>query len=465
MIKHYKFTFLLIICVFTCFFKINAQKKLNKDEQIIRNIYTKSLENPKAYYWLEYLCKEIGGRLSGSPQADAAVYYTKQILDTLGLDRVFLQEVKVPHWVRGKKEVGRIINSQKLGSIEVPICALGNSIGTGKAGVLAKVIEVKSFKELAKLGKEKIQGKIIFFNRPMKPAYIQTFKAYGNAANQRYSGPSEAAKYGAVGAIVRSLTTSLDDEPHTGSMGYKLNIPKIPAVAISTNAAELLSSLLKEDKELKFYFETHCKMLSDKTSYNVVGEIKGSKKPEEIIVVGGHLDSWDTGEGAHDDGAGVVQSMEVLYLFKTLNIKPKRTIRCVLFMNEENGLRGGKRYAELAEENKEKHIFALESDAGGFTPRYIGINNQFDKYSLTLKWNSLFKDYDVSIIEGGGGADISPLINQDVTTASLIPDSQRYFDYHHTAIDTFDKVHIRELQLGVATMTAFIYLMSEYGWE
>jgi Zn-dependent M28 family amino/carboxypeptidase len=259
------------------------------------------------------------------------------------------------------------------------------------------------------------------------------------------------------------MTGRIDDHPHTGSLRYQLNVRKIPAVAISTRGAELLSSLLKDDNKLRFYFRTTCRNLKEKKSYNVIGEIKGSQYPEQIIVVGGHLDSWDTGDGAHDDGAGVVQSMDVLRLIKAAGIKPKRTIRAVMFMNEENGLRGGRKYAELADKNKEKHIAALESDAGGFSPRAIGVNNDFKKFDKVKKWAKLFAPYGVKINNGGGGADIGPLRTQGTTIMGLSPDGQRYFDYHHTAIDTFDKIHPRELQLGAAAMAAMVYLLSEYG--
>ncbi|MDX2301619.1 MAG: M20/M25/M40 family metallo-hydrolase [Microscillaceae bacterium] len=430
---------------------------------MIRKIYSEALKNPVGYQWLEYLSNRIGGRLSGSPEAAAAVEFTRQIMDTLALSRVFLQDVMVPHWLRGEKEIGRITNSQLLGSQEVPVCALGNSVGTGPAGVSASVIEVKSFEELEKLGKKNIEGKIVFYNRPMDPTLVSTFAAYGGAVNQRFLGPSEAAKYGAIGVVVRSLTVNLDDQPHTGSLGYQLNIPQIPAVAISTRGAELLSGLLKNDPNLKFYFRTTCQMLLDVLSYNVVGEIKGTQYPDEIIVVGGHLDSWDNGDGAHDDGAGCVQSIDVLRLFKTLGIQPKRTIRAVMFMNEENGLRGGRKYAELAEDNKEKHIFAIESDAGGFTPQSLGIDDDYGKFVEVQKWQKLFEPYGIALVKGGGGADIGPLKSQNVTLAALIPDSQRYFDYHHTAVDTFDQVNPRELQLGAAAMAALVYLIAEYG--
>lgn len=434
------------------------------DQAMVKKIFDEALENGESYDMLRYLTKRIGGRLSGSPEAAAAVEWSRQQMETYGFDRVFLQEVMVPHWVRGKKEIGRIVNSRKLGSQSVNITALGNSVGTGPKGTVGQVVEVQDFQELAKLGRANIEGKIVFFNRPMDPKLIDTFKAYGGASGQRGSGPSEAAKYGAIGAVVRSLGSFQDDIPHTGGTRYALNTPKIPAVAISTNDADLLSGLLKDDAALEFYFETHAQMLPDVLSYNVVGEIKGSEFPDEIIVVGGHLDSWDLAEGAHDDGAGCVQAIEVLRIMKSLGYKPKRTIRAVMFMNEENGLRGGRKYAELAEQNGENHIAAMESDRGGFLPIGFGISGTTAQQEKLIGWKNLFEPYGIyQFKKGGGGADISPLRTQDVPLIGYLPDSQRYFKYHHTGIDNFEAVNQRELELGAAAMASVIYLIDQYG--
>lgn len=436
----------------------------DEDAAMLRKIYEEALLRGESYQMLEYLATKIGARLSGSPGAAAAVDWSKETMENLGFDNVFLQEVMVPHWVRGKKEVGRIVNSRKLGTVKVNVVALGNSVGSGPAGVLGKVIEVKNFEELAALGEARIKGKIVFFNRRMDPALIDTFAAYGGAANQRGGGPSEAAKYGAIGVVVRSLTTALDDNPHTGSTRYALNLPKLPAVAISTNDAELLSSLLKDDPDLSFYFETHSQMLEDKLSHNVVGELEGSGNSKEFIAVGGHLDSWDLAQGAHDDGTGCVQSIEVLRILKAIGYKPKRTIRAVMFMNEENGLRGGQKYAELAAAGNEKHIAAIESDRGGFKPVGFTFTTKDEQVAKIKSWAPLFEPYQVYKFDtGGGGADISPLAPQGVPLIGLYPDPQRYFDYHHTGIDTFDKVNRRELELGAATMAALVYLIDKYG--
>ncbi|MDN3594922.1 M20/M25/M40 family metallo-hydrolase [Zunongwangia endophytica] len=442
-----------------------AQSSLEKDEAKIKEIYDMALTNGQSYNWLGHLSNTIGGRLSGSYNAQRAVDYTKKELDSLGLDRVWLQEVMVPKWTRGFREYA-YIETIPGSSMPINICALGGSVATPDGGTKAEVIEVKDLEELEKLGEAKIKGKIVFFNRPMDATKINTFSAYGGAVDQRANGAAEASKFGAVGVLVRSMNLKIDEYPHAGSMYYG-DIPeeqKIPAAAISTKDAEYLSGNLKLQKDLKVYFKMNCENHPDVKSYNVIGEITGSEYPDEYIVVGGHLDSWDLGDGSHDDGAGCVQSMEVLRLFKELNYKPKRSIRVVLFMNEENGLRGGKKYAEVAKDKNENHVFALESDSGGFTPRGFTFNaneNQLQKLKI---WASLFKPYYLHIFkEGEGGADIGPLEGSGTVLAGLQPDSQRYFDYHHAATDTFDKVSKRELELGGASMAALIYLVDKYG--
>ena len=438
----------------------------NTDEIKFKEIYKTALTNSKCYSWLDDLSNKVGARLSGSIGAQKGVEYTKAQLETLGLDRVYLQEVMVPKWVRGEKEVAYIVDNKT--KISIPVCALGGSVATPKNGISAAVIEVHSIKEIAELGEEKIKGKIVFFNRPMKADNIETFTSYGGCVDQRFGGAKEASKFGAVATIVRSMNMRLDDFPHTGAQSYG-DLPKdqyIPAAAISTNAAELLSKSLKANPNLKFYLKQSCEQLEDVLSYNVIGEIKGSEHPERIMVVGGHLDSWDLADGSQDDGAGVVQSMEVLNIFKNIGYKPKNTIRVVLFMNEENGGRGGKKYEELSKANNENHIFALESDSGGFSPR--GFSFDTDQANLTkiLTWKGLFEPYLIhSFTKGHSGADIEPLTSVKIIKAGLRPDSQRYFDYHHAANDKFDGVNKRELELGAATMAALMYLIDQNGLQ
>ncbi|WP_202702976.1 M20/M25/M40 family metallo-hydrolase [Flavobacterium sp. UGB4466] len=435
----------------------------SNDEKNIKLFYKKALTESKCYTWLEYLSNDIGSRLSGSASAEKAVQYTKRQLETLGLDKVYLQEVMVPHWVRGEKETAYILDNKT--KTVVPICALGGSVATPKIGLTAEVIEVKGIKELAELG-DKVKGKIVFYNRPMDPENIETFKSYGACVDQRYAGAKEAAKLGAVGTIVRSMNLRLDDFPHTGAQSYG-DLPKdqyIPTAAISTNGAELLSKSLKVNPSLKFYFKQSCETLPDVLSYNVIGEMTGTENPGNIMVVGGHLDSWDLADGSHDDGAGVVQSMEVVRILKNLNYKPKNTIRVVLFMNEENGGKGGAKYEEVSKQKKENHIFALESDSGGFSPRGFSIEADDANFKKIAGFKDLFEPYLVhSFTIGHAGSDINHLTSKSIVKAGLKPDSQRYFDYHHAANDKFDAINKRELELGAATMTTLMYLMDQGG--
>jgi hypothetical protein len=298
----------------------------------------------------------------------------------------------------------------------------------------------------------------------MNPTNVETFRSYGEAGQFRGRGPGMAAKYGAVGVMVRSLASNIDDYPHTGATTYNDSFPKIPAIAVSTRHAEYVSNELKKKKGLQLYFRTACEMLPDVKSYNVIGELRGTEFADEIITVGGHLDSWDLAEGAHDDGAGCVQSMEIIRVYKTLGIKPKRTIRVVMFMNEENGLRGGRKYADIAKAENKQHVFALESDAGGFTPRGFGFSAGGEKLERLQKWLPLFMPYGVyKFTEGGGGADIGPLRPLGTLLCGLQPDSQRYFDYHHAGNDTFEMVNKRELELGAMNMVMLLYLVDQYG--
>ena len=455
----YLFYFLVVTLSFTL-----SSQDLNDHKVFIDKVYNEALSNGQSYEWLDYLSNEIGGRLSGSINYDRSVKWGKDELNLIGIDSVWLQPVMIPKWVRGAPEYAHI-ESSPGNSISVPIAALGGSISTPSIGISANVIEVKSFDELNNIGKDSISGKIIFFNRKMDPTLINTFQSYGGSVNQRTQGAAKAARLGAIGVIVRSMTTTLDDYPHTGSMyydGLKLN-ERIPAAAISTNGAELLSSMLSLNPNIKFFFRQNSKNFPDVLSYNVIGQIDGSERSDEIIVVGGHLDSWDLGDGSHDDGAGIVQSMEVLRILKSLNYKPKRTIRVVLFANEENGLRGGNKYAELAKKNNESHFFALESDAGGFSPRGFSFDTSESEFNALKEFKDLFKEYGAdNFIIGGSGADIGPLKDDKIILAGLRPDPQRYFDYHHAASDTFDKINKRELELGAAAMTALVYLLDNY---
>ena len=449
----------LIIFFILIFNKVYSQNDKFVNE-IISDIYSVSLNDSKSYDWLEYLSKNIGPRLSGSLNAERSVKWTKKTLESIGLDSIWLQPVMVPKWVRGNFEYA-FIESSPGNTINVNVCALGGSIPTPSSGIKSNVIEVKSFKELESLGKKNINNKIVFFNRPMQKELINTFESYSNAVNQRYDGARIASKYGALAVIVRSLTLKNDYVPHTGVMSYG-NIPiksRIPAMAISTNDADLLSSLLNLNPNLKFFMKQNCRNFPDVLSYNVIGEIKGSKKPNDIILIGAHLDSWDLGDGSHDDGAGVVQSMDVLRILKKINYKFNRTLRVVLFMNEENGQKGAIEYFNISKKKKTNHLIAIESDAGGFTPRGFSINTNDLKFKKILSWKKYFEKYQVHyFVRGQSGVDIEYLKNENNVLVGLRPDSQRYFDYHHSSSDIFETVNQRELELGTAAIASLVFL-------
>ncbi|MEN9337426.1 MAG: hypothetical protein RLZZ500_2413 [Bacteroidota bacterium] len=448
---------------FTILLAIQSLTAQTDAEQLDR-IHKAALTQGHCYQWLDDLSNKVGARLSGSEGAAKGVLYTKAQLEQLGLDKVYLQEVMVPKWERGEKEIAYLNLGKKR--LDLSICALGMSVATPVKGIEAQVIEVKSLDELKALGAEKVSGKIIFFNRPMDPEQIETFRAYGGCVDQRSSGAREAGKLGAVGVIVRSMNLRIDDLPHTGMTNYG-DTPenqRIPAAAVSTLDANALSEALKANPKATLYLRQTCAYKGEVLSYNVIGEITGSEFPNEIMVVGGHLDSWDLGDGSHDDGAGCVQSMEVLELFKKIGYKPKHTIRVVLFMNEENGVKGGLQYEAESQKKGENHIFALESDSGGFAPRGFSFEIDDANFGQVGLWKPLFEPYLIHLFrKGHSGVDIGPLKSPKIVKAGLQPDSQRYFDHHHAANDTFDAVNKRELELGAAAMASLMYLFDKYG--
>ena len=433
----------------------------NDDSMMIRHIADEILLHSKAYDNLHDLTKNIGERLTASPGFYKAEQWGLKTLQQSGADKAWLQECMVPHWVRGGKDGAVAYISSRKKNLDV--IALGNSLGTGLKGIRENVIEVSSFTDLEKK-KDSVRGKIVFYNYKFNPTFISTFQAYGDAVQYRGSGPSRAAKYGALAVIIRSMTESTDNNPHTGSLRYDTTLPKIPAVAIGLKDADWLDSVLQKSKTI-ISLKTYGHFLPDTIGHNVIGEITGTEFPDQYITVGGHLDSWDPGEGAQDDGAGIVQTIEILRAFKSLGYKPKHTIRFVLFANEENGLRGGTKYADEAKAKNENHIFALETDAGGFTPRAFSFGGTPEQLKKVQNWIPLLYPYGVyQVTNGGGGADISPLnANMKVAVAEFAPDSQRYFDYHHARSDVFENVNKRELELGTVNMAAFIYLVDKYG--
>jgi hypothetical protein len=445
-----------------CFVFFSAWALAQEDSLLIRKIADEILVNSKAYDNLHTLTKTVGGRLNGSAQTYKAEQWAKKALQDAGADKVYLQECRIPHWIRGAKEEARLMAGNTTTALKV--LALGNSTGTGPKGITAPVLLVNSFDELEQK-KNEIKGKIVFYNYKFNAKLVRTFLAYADAVRYRAFGASQAAKYGAVAVLIRSMTESTDNNPHTGAMRYNDSFPKIPALAIGLWDADKLASAILQNKNVTVFVKNNSHTLPDTVGYNVIGEIRGSQFPDQFITVGGHLDSWDPAEGAHDDGAGCVHSIEVLRALKAIGYKPQRTIRIVLFSDEENTGGGATKYAAEAKAKNEQHVFALESDAGGFTPRGFSIMMTKEKADKIRGWLPLLQGYGVyEIMTNGAGADVEPLNEAvDAPVAELIPDSQRYFDYHHAANDVFENVNKRELELGAVNMAALIYLVDKYG--
>ncbi len=435
-----------------------------QDSLMFRNISKEVMLHGTCYENLRVLCKTVGHRLSGTPAAAKAVEWGKKAMIDAGADNVWLQPVNVPYWYRGKESLELKIAGKYQ---KVPALSLGNSQGTGGKPLEAEVVMVNNYDEYKALSDDAVKGKIVFFNYRFRQDFINSFEGYGDAVNYRWNSPNVAVKRGAAGVIIRSMSTGEDDFPHTGSMHYEdTTAAKLPEMAVGNYTADALAKACKAGK-VTAKMTSECKMMGMRPSYNVIGELKGTEVPEKFITVGGHLDSWDVGEGAHDDGAGCAQSIEVIRSLKAIGYKPRYTIRAVLFMNEENGNKGGWAYLDSANARNEQHVLAMESDAGGFSPRGIGLEMSERQKEHIRKYRDLFMPYNVYDFEKEeGGVDISPLHNKkNVPAAGLLPDSQRYFDYHHTANDVFETVNHRELKLGAATMAQFIYLICEHGLE
>ncbi len=419
----------------------------------IREIYNLALNEQQGYKWLGELCG-LGPRFAGSEQATSSLLYFKAKLDSMGF-KTSLQAVKVPHWVRGSQEKAWIVEG--IDETEMAITALGGSIATPAGGLQAQVVEIPSFEALDTLD---LEGKIAFYNIPMDPTYINTGFAYGSAVKQRWGGTIEAAKKGAIGVVIRSLSSSINKYPHTGSMRYAPDVKKIPSGALSTYDAELLHRSLKENPDLLVKFQINSEWLDSNYSYNLIADLPGSERPEEIILVSGHIDSWELGTGAHDDGAGSMHALESLHLLKKLNYPIKRTLRLVWYMNEEFGLSGAKVYARNAKNMEMRHVIAMESDGGGFTPKGISMQTSPEMVERIKGYRKLLEPYGIyQFSSGGSGADIGQLQSDDIVLIGLRPDSHRYFEVHHSALDTFESVNPREFTMGSATLASLIWLL------
>ncbi|MFN0060859.1 MAG: M28 family peptidase [Planctomycetota bacterium] len=432
----------------------------------IESIYRTGLATYETHARLSELCRVAPHRLAGSAGATRAIEWAQAAMVAGGLDNVRLEPCAVTHWERGEAAELRVAEPDAAAPggatpERFRVLALGGSIATPAAGITAELVVVSSFEELRTL-RERAHGKIVLFNKPMDRTIYDPFHAYGEAAKYRGSGAVEASKAGAVAALVRSATTKLDDFPHTGATGYLDDVPMIPTAAVSTLAAERLATLAAAGKPVVLFFRQGGTRHPLANSFNVVGELRGRERPDEVVLVGGHLDCWDVGHGAHDDGAGSCHALSALCLLKKLGLRPRRTLRVVLFMNEENGLGGGRAYARDHAAELDKHVFAIESDRGGFAPRGFTTDCNPEARAVLASLAALLAGYGTQgLFKGGGGADISPMQESGVILAGFYPDPQRYFDGHHTEADTIDKVNERELELGTCAIASLIYMVAD----
>jgi carboxypeptidase Q len=425
--------------------------KIEEYRERASRIIGAALTSDMAYRRLAWLTDRIGNRLSGSESLERAVAWAVAEMKRDRLDNVRAEKVMVPHWVRGDES----LELTEPVSRKLAMLGLGNSVGTPPGGVTAEAVVVKSFDELDALG-ESVRGKIVVYNVP--------FTTYGETVQYRAVGPSRAARYGAVAVIVRSVTPVSLQTPHTGSLRYLDDQPKIPAAAVTIEGAELLQRMQERGEHPRLHLQMAAHFLPDAESANVVAEIKGREKPQEVVVIGGHIDSWDVGAGAHDDGGGCIVSWETVRLLKELNLHPRRTIRVVLFTNEENGVRGGNGYHDAHKSEIANHVLAIESDIGVFRPTGFGLSEKAtpqaraDFNEIAKLLSGIRADH---IDPDGEGTDIDPLMREGVTGASLDVDASHYFDIHHTQADTLDKVNPQELAACVAAMAVMAYVVAD----
>lgn len=431
-------------------------------EAFARDLLARGLRSEGAYAVLERLTSQAGPRLTGSPAAETAVRLMRAEMEELGLE-TWLEPVTVQHWIREDEAAAVILPGKGRPETRLSIASLGWSVPTPSDGLRSGVVELKSFEELAERRAE-VPGKTVFFNRPMDRTSLDTFRSYGEAAQFRARGATEAARAGAVAVLVRSATQRVDDFPHTGMVSYGPDAPRIPAAALSTQGAERLAAALKADPELEIRLSFNPQTLPDVLSSNVIGQIRGTERPDEIVLLGAHLDSWDLGTGAHDDGAGCAQVVEALKLLLESGLRPKRTVRGVLFMNEEFGASGGRDYARAERRSSERHIAAMESDRGGFLPVGFGVGGKRRALARIRRWDYLLALAGVRWVgPGGGGADIGPIVERGAVPMGFIPDAQRYFDVHHSALDILSSVHPRELELGAVLLAVMAAVVAEEG--
>jgi len=429
----------------------------------MRSIQAAALKSDYALKQTAFMTNNIGPRLSGSAQAQRAVEYVADEMRKLGLE-VRLQKIMVPHWIRGI-ETGELTQFPGMATgttQKIVLTALGGSVATPPDGVTAEIVVVNDFDELAKLGRERVQGRIVLFNSKFDRELAASgfgSQAYGQAVQYRGGGAVAAARLGAIAVLVRSAGGSQNRLAHTGGTRYADDVPKIPAAAVSSEDADTISYLTGMGIT-KIHLTLTPKMLPDAPSYNVIADLKGSEKPDEVVIVSGHLDSWDLGTGALDDAAGVAVSMQVPFLLKQLRVKPKRTIRMIAYMNEENGLVGGTEYAKEQETNMAKHFAAIESDLGASRPLGYLFTGRQEAISMLGPISKVLLSQGAGLSQyqpGGVGADIGPLTQKGVPSFAPWFDTRTYFNYHHTSADTFDKIDPEQLARVGAFMAVLAY--------
>lgn len=431
----------------------------------IRKVQQAALSSDYAYRQVAYLSNNIGPRLSGSPQAEAAVQYVAAELRKLGLE-VRLEKVMVPHWVRGE-ETAALTEYPGMApgtTQKIVLTALGGSVATPKEGLTAEVIAVNDFEELQALGRDRVAGKIVLFNAKFDQQLADNGfagQAYGQAVAYRGAGPSAAARLGAVAALNRSAGGADYRLPHTGATRYADDAPKIPAAAVAAEDADLIAHLTSEGKVTMHLLLTP-QTLPDAPSYNVVADLKGSEQPEQVVIVSGHLDSWDLGRGSIDDGAGVAMAMQVGQLFQQLKLRPRRTLRVIAWMNEENGLAGGRSYLEDHRSELANHFAAIEADLGAGHPVGFYASGKPDILTLLQPLSVILQSQGAGVTRSveETGSDISPLSSAGVPTFAPIQDARTYFNYHHTAADTLDKINPKELQENCAVVAALAFTLT-----
>ena len=442
-LKNIWVTLLLISCL------INGRSKPEEFLMDSQNIINAAMNDSTAYERLAYLCDTFGPRLSGSSNLEKALDWIILEMRSDGLKMARGERVQVPTWIRGNESLDLILPFKK----SMAMLGLGGSIATPKGGIKAEVVVVNSFDELDEKQND-VRGKIVLFNAP--------FTTYGETVQYRYKGASSAARYGALASLIRSVGSWSMNTPHTGAMTYDRDQPKIPHAAITMEDAMMLGRLQERGEKIVLHLRMEARSVADRWSRNVIAELPGSEFPEEIVVLGGHIDSWDVGQGAHDDAGGCVAAWQAVKLIKELGLQPKRTLRVVLWTNEENGGRGNKNYRDEHFDELKDHILAIESDGGVFNPRGFGFTGSDESRDILTDISRLLLPIDANaIFKGGRAADIAPLNDEGVPVMSLKVDGSKYFWYHHTNADTFDKVDIMEFNRCVAAMAIMGYVVAD----